>query len=83
MHDQSRSKYLNKKTFAEMGNSSEKESEDEEIENQSLLAIEKTKIYDFLALVALTEPDEGRIIYQSQESIQALITGEEEEEEKE
>ncbi|KAG5580150.1 hypothetical protein H5410_050777 [Solanum commersonii] len=33
---------LMKKEFTTMGNSSEEESEDEEIENQSLLAIEQT-----------------------------------------
>lgn len=44
-----------KKEFASMGGMSKDESEDEKIENKSILAIEKTEKYDFLALVAITE----------------------------
>ncbi|KAG5586799.1 hypothetical protein H5410_047233 [Solanum commersonii] len=44
-----------KKAFTAIGGMSEDESEDEESENQSLLAIEQTKKYYFLALVAIIE----------------------------
>ncbi|KAH0672731.1 hypothetical protein KY290_024960 [Solanum tuberosum] len=55
-----------KKTFATMGGMSEDESEDKEVENQSLLAIEQTDKYDFLALVAITEPGEKENSCQTQ-----------------
>ena len=41
-----------KRTFAAMGDLLEEESEDEGFENQSLLAIEQSNKYDFLALIA-------------------------------
>ncbi|KAG5590234.1 hypothetical protein H5410_040748 [Solanum commersonii] len=63
-----------KKAFAAMGNLSEEESEDEELENKSLLAIEQIDEYDFLALVAILESEEEeRNICKSQETIQALM----------
>ncbi|KAH0682992.1 hypothetical protein KY290_021584 [Solanum tuberosum] len=43
-----------KKAFAVMGGISE----DEQTENQSLLAIEQTDKYDFLALLAIAEPED-------------------------
>ncbi|KAH0685494.1 hypothetical protein KY290_016972 [Solanum tuberosum] len=58
-----------KKAFAAMGGMSEEESEDEESKNQSLLAIEQTDKYDFLALVAITERDERESNCQTQETI--------------
>lgn len=42
-----------KKEFDTMVGMSEDESEDEETENQSLLAIDKTHKYDFLAVLAI------------------------------
>ncbi|KAG5611260.1 hypothetical protein H5410_022541 [Solanum commersonii] len=47
-----------KKAFAVMGGISEDESEDGQTENQSLLAIEQTDKYDFLALLAIAEPED-------------------------
>ena len=49
-----------KRTFASMGDLSEEELEDGRFENQSLLAIEQSNKYDFLALIAETcsEDDE-------------------------
>ena len=44
-----------KKALAAMGGISEDESENEEIENQSLLAIKQEDKFDFLALVVVTE----------------------------
>ncbi|KAG5581728.1 hypothetical protein H5410_052355 [Solanum commersonii] len=67
-----------KKAFAAMGGMLEDESEDEETENQSLLAIEQTDKYDFLALVAIIELGEKENNSQTQETIKA----EEEEEDK-
>ncbi|KAK6784021.1 hypothetical protein RDI58_017475 [Solanum bulbocastanum] len=64
-----------KKAFAAIGGMSEDQSEDEETENQSLLAIEQTDKYDFLALVAITEPGEAENSYQTQETILALMDG--------
>ncbi|KAG5571790.1 hypothetical protein H5410_061556 [Solanum commersonii] len=61
------------------------ESEDDQTENRSLLAIEQTDKYDFLALVTITEPDEMENSCQTQESILALMAGsglEEEEQDK-
>jgi len=73
-----------KKAFAAMGNLSEEESEDEELENKSLLAIEQSDEYDFLALVAISESEEeGRNICKSQETIQALMAGSDSEEDEE
>uniref|UniRef100_M1DGZ7 Uncharacterized protein n=1 Tax=Solanum tuberosum TaxID=4113 RepID=M1DGZ7_SOLTU len=75
-----------RKTFAAMRDSSEEESKDKRFKNQSLLAIEETYKYDFLALVAETESKDERNTCQTQETIQALMTGtgfdEDEEEEK-
>ncbi|XP_049372830.1 uncharacterized protein LOC125837800 [Solanum verrucosum] len=71
------------KAFAAMGGMSEDESEDEEVENQSLLAIEKTDKYDFLALVAITEPGEKENSCQTHETIQALMVESDSEEEEE
>ncbi|KAG5581788.1 hypothetical protein H5410_052415 [Solanum commersonii] len=74
-----------KEAFAAMGGMSGDESEDEETENQSLLAIEQTDKYHFLALVDITEPEDKENNCQIQETIQALMVGldskEEEEEE--
>ena len=42
-----------KKAFAAMGNSSDEESEGDETENKSLLALGQEDDYDFLALVAV------------------------------
>ncbi|KAH0774146.1 hypothetical protein KY290_011283 [Solanum tuberosum] len=73
-----------KKAFAAMGNLSEEESEDEELENKSLLAIEQSDEYDFLALVAISESEEEeRNICKSQETIQALMAGSDSEEDEE
>ena len=47
-----------KGAFAAMGNSSNEESEDDEIENKSLLALEQEDDYDFLALVAVETKEE-------------------------
>ncbi|KAG5620764.1 hypothetical protein H5410_005982 [Solanum commersonii] len=47
-----------KRAFAAMGNSSEEESEDGGFENQSLLAIEQTNKYDFLALIIETDSED-------------------------
>ncbi|KAH0725513.1 hypothetical protein KY284_001378 [Solanum tuberosum] len=58
-----------------MGGMSEDESEDEETENQSLLAIEQTDKYDFLAPVAIVELEERENSCQIQETIQALMAG--------
>ncbi|XP_049353897.1 uncharacterized protein LOC125818445 [Solanum verrucosum] len=72
-----------KKAFAAMGGMSENESEDEETENQSLLAIEQTDKYHFLALVAITKPEDKENNCQIQETIQALMVGLDSEEEEE
>ncbi|XP_049399948.1 uncharacterized protein LOC125864044 [Solanum stenotomum] len=71
------------KAFAAMGGMSEDESEDEETENQSLLAIEQIDKYHFLALVAITEPEDKENNCQIQETIQALMVGLDSEEEEE
>ncbi|KAH0765386.1 hypothetical protein KY285_001257 [Solanum tuberosum] len=63
------------KAFATIGGMSEDESEDEETENQSLLAIKQTDKYDFLAPVAIVEPEERENSCQIQERIQALMAG--------
>ena len=47
-----------KRAFAAMGNSSDEESEGDETENQSLLALEQEDDYDFLALVAVENKEE-------------------------
>ena len=44
-----------KRSFASMGDLSEEEFEDGRFENQSLLAIEQSNKYDFLALIAETD----------------------------
>ncbi|KAG5604259.1 hypothetical protein H5410_025751 [Solanum commersonii] len=72
-----------KKAFAKNGNACEEESEDEELENKSLLAIEQSDEYDFLALVAISESEEERNICKSQETIQALMAGSDSEEDEE
>ncbi|KAK4727017.1 hypothetical protein R3W88_031934 [Solanum pinnatisectum] len=59
------------------------EFEDEETENQSLLAIEQTNKYDFLALVAITKPGEAENSCQTQETILALMAGSDSKEEEE
>ncbi|KAG5600527.1 hypothetical protein H5410_031897 [Solanum commersonii] len=69
-----------KKAFAVMGGMSENEFEDEEAENQSLFEIEQSDKYDFLALVAITEPGELENSCQTQDTILALMAGSEEEE---
>ncbi|KAH0688889.1 hypothetical protein KY289_016247 [Solanum tuberosum] len=48
---------------------SKEESEDEESENQSLLVIEQTDKYEFLALVAIAEREERESSCQTQETI--------------
>ena len=71
-----------KKAFAAMGSSSNEESDDGEIENKSLVALEQSDKYEFLALVAM-ETKEEKENYRSQEIIQALMTGSDFEEDKE
>ncbi|KAG5590067.1 hypothetical protein H5410_040581 [Solanum commersonii] len=68
-----------KRAFAAMGGMSE----DEEAENQSLLAIEQSDKYDFLALVAITEPGELENSCQTLDTILALMAGSDSEEEEE
>lgn len=51
------------KAFAAMGNSSEEEFNDEELENKSLFAIEQIDEYDFLALVSIESEEEKNISY--------------------
>ncbi|KAG5579828.1 hypothetical protein H5410_050455 [Solanum commersonii] len=69
-----------------MRDSLEEESKDKRFKNQSLLAIEETDKYDFLARVAKTESKDERNTYQTEETIHALMTrtcfDEDEEEEK-
>ena len=64
-----------KKALAAMGGISEDESENEEIENQSLLAIKQEDKYDFLELVAVTEEADKESTCQAQDTIHALMTG--------
>nr|XP_010319962.1 uncharacterized protein LOC104647085 [Solanum lycopersicum] len=71
-----------KRAFAAMGNSSEEESEGDETENQSLLALEQEDDYDFLALVAVETKEEKETCI-SQETILALMAGSYSEEDKE
>ena len=71
-----------KRAFAAMGNSSVEESEGDETENQSLLALEQEDDYDFLALVAV-ETKEEKETCRSQETILALMAGSDSEEDKE
>ena len=71
-----------KRAFAARGNSSDEDSEGDETENQSLLALEQEDYYDFLALVAV-ETKEERETCRSQETILALMAGSDSEEEKE
>nr|XP_025887992.1 uncharacterized protein LOC112941868 [Solanum lycopersicum] len=71
-----------KRAFAAMGNSSDEEFEGDEIENQSLLALEQEDDYDFLALVAV-ENKEERETCRSQETILALMAGSDSEKEEE
>ena len=66
-----------------MGGISEDESENEEIENQSLLAIKQEDNYDFLALVAVTEEADKESTWQAQDTIHALMAGSDSEEEEE
>ena len=47
-----------KRTFAAMGDLLEEESEDEGFENQSLLAIEQSNKYDFLALIVVIDSED-------------------------
>ena len=63
-----------KRAFAARGNSSDEDSEGDETENQSLLALEQEDDYDFLALVAV-ENKEERETCRSQETILALMAG--------
>ncbi|KAG5611456.1 hypothetical protein H5410_022737 [Solanum commersonii] len=74
---------LMKKAFAAMGGMPKDESKDEETKNQSLLAIEQTDKYDFLTLVAITEPGEAKTSCQTRDTILALMAGSDEEEEEE
>ena len=71
-----------KRAFATMGNSSDEESEGDETENKSLLALEQEDNYDFLALVAV-ETKEEKETCRSQETILALMAGSNSEEDKE
>ena len=66
-----------------MGGISEDESENEEIENQSLLAIKQEDNYDFLALVAVTEEEDKESTCQAQDTIHALMAGSDSKEEEE
>ena len=63
-----------KRAFAAMGNLSDEESEDDETENKSLLALEQEDDYDFLALVVV-ETKEEKETCRSQETILALMAG--------
>ncbi|TMW81047.1 hypothetical protein EJD97_012454, partial [Solanum chilense] len=65
---------LMKRSFAAMGNSSDEESEDDETENKSLIALEQEDDYDFLALVAV-ETKEEKETCRSHETILALMAG--------
>lgn len=49
-----------RRAFAAMGDLSEEEFEDEGFENQSLLAIEQSNKYDFLALIAETDSGDDK-----------------------
>ncbi|XP_069151168.1 uncharacterized protein [Solanum lycopersicum] len=71
-----------KRVFAAMGNSFDEESEGDETENQSLLALEQEDDYDFLALVAV-ETKEEKETCRSQETILALMTGSDSEDDEE
>ncbi|XP_015075296.1 uncharacterized protein LOC107019261 [Solanum pennellii] len=71
-----------KRAFAAMGNSSDEESEDDETENKSLLALEQEDEYDFLALVAVETKEEKETCI-SQKNILALMAGSDSEEDKE
>ena len=71
-----------KRAFATMGNLSDEESEDDETENKSLLALEQEDDYDFLALVVV-ETKEEKETCRSQETILALMAGSDSEEDKE
>ncbi|XP_069143555.1 uncharacterized protein [Solanum lycopersicum] len=71
-----------KKAFAGMGNSSDEESEGDETENKSFLALEQEDDYDFLALVVV-ETKEEKEICGSQETILALMAGSDSEEDEE
>ena len=70
------------KAFAAIGNSSDEESEGDETENQSLLALEQEDDYDFLALVAV-ETKEEKETCRSQETILALMAGSDSEDDEE
>ena len=59
-----------------------KESEGDETENQSLLALEQEDDYDFLAPVAVETKEEKKTC-RSQETILALMAGSDSEEDKE
>ena len=72
-----------KKALAAMGDIFEDESENEEIKNQSLLAIKQEENYDFLALVAVTEEADKESTCQAQDTIHALVAGSDSEEEEE
>ncbi|KAG5614500.1 hypothetical protein H5410_014324 [Solanum commersonii] len=63
-----------KKSFASMGGMSKEESEDEEFENQSLLVIEQTDKYDFLALVAIAEREEKESNSEEEEDKQDQVS---------
>ncbi|XP_027774342.1 uncharacterized protein LOC114078040 [Solanum pennellii] len=71
-----------KRAFAAMGNSSDEESEGDETENKSLLALEQEDDYDFLALVAV-ETKEEKETCRSQETILALMAGSDSEDDEE
>ena len=49
-----------RRVFAAMGDLSEEEFEDGGFENQSLLAIEQSNKYDFLALIAETDSEDDK-----------------------
>ncbi|XP_069150826.1 uncharacterized protein [Solanum lycopersicum] len=65
-----------------MGNSSDEESEDDETENKSILALEQEDDYDFVTLVAVENKEEKETC-RSQETILALMAGSDSEEDKE
>ena len=72
-----------KKAFAAMGGIFEDESENEEIENQSLLAIKQEDKYDFLELVAVIEEADKESTCQAQDTIHAIMAGSDSKEEEE
>ena len=63
-----------KRAFAAMVNSSDEESEDDETENKSIVALEQEDNYEFLALVIVKTKEEKETC-RSKEIILALMAG--------